>query len=142
MSTSDQSTSDTDTNTAPQQPDVEIYVMKQTLNTITGWLEAQFDHCSEIETRGRSHTLTVTLGEHQIPVNIVENASGKAWTSIWFDSQNTAWSNDAECGRSAHAALNARVRCNASFWKEEAGNMDEWLEISMEGEESLIDWPS
>ena len=124
------------------QTDIEIYLMKQPVETIIQWLTDRFDSCSELQTRGRSHNLQVTHEGQQIPVNIVENASGKAWTSVWFDSTTTPWSCDAECGREAHTALKSRVRCNASFWQEGAGSSEEWLDISVEGQETLIDWPS
>ncbi|WP_281647899.1 hypothetical protein [Parendozoicomonas sp. Alg238-R29] len=124
------------------QTDIEIYLMKQSVESILQWLDDHFDSCSEPVSHGRSHSLEVVHEKQVIPVNIVENASGKAWTSVWFDSINTPWSCDAECGREAHTKLNARIRCNASFWQENAGNMDEWLEISSDGTENLVDWPS
>lgn len=124
------------------QMDIEIYLMKQPVESIVQWLTDRFDSCSEPDTRGRSHNLQVTHNGQQIPVNIVENASGKAWTSVWFDSPHTPWNCDADCGRDAHQALKARVRCNASFWQEGAGNSEDWLEITAEGQELLIDWPS
>ncbi|CAM3809793.1 hypothetical protein [Parendozoicomonas haliclonae] len=124
------------------QTDIEIYLMKQPVDAIIEWLGETFDNCSEADVRGRSYNLTVTHNEQSIPVNIVENAAGKAWTSVWFDSTSTPWHCDADCARSAHKMLAGRVRCNASFWQEGAGNMDEWLEIGQDGSEKLIDWPS
>ncbi|MTI12658.1 hypothetical protein [Sansalvadorimonas verongulae] len=124
------------------QTDIEIYLMKQPVSAIIQWLTDRFDSCSGPETRGRSHNLQVTHEGQHIPVNIVENTSGKAWTSVWFDSTSTPWNCDADCGREAHTALKARVRCNASFWQEAAGSSEEWLDISVEGQETLIDWPS
>ncbi len=124
------------------QTDIEIYLMKQPVDAILEWLNDCFDSCSEPDIKGRSTNLEVVYTGQTIPVNIVENAAGKAWTSIWFDADSTPWQCDAECARDAHKALRARVRCNASFWQEFAGNTDEWLEISEHGSEKLIDWPS
>lgn len=122
--------------------DIEIYLMKQSPRAIIAWLNARFDHCTEPHISGNSHCLEVTHAGQPIPVNIVEGAAGKAWTSIWFNSPATPWKYDVDCAREAHKALRSQIRCNASFWQETAGVSDEWLEINGEGEENLITWPS
>lgn len=124
------------------QTDIEIYVMKQSSEAITQWLKDRFDNCTEAHVAGRSTFLEVTDNGQIIPVNIVENAAGKAWTSIWFNSPHTPWAYDADCAREIRAGLACRVRCNASFWQEQAGINDEWLEIDEQGKEGLINWPS
>ena len=124
------------------QPDIEIYIRQQPVDNIVEWLSDRFDSCSEPQTKGRSHSLEVELEGQAIPVTIVENAAGKAWTSLWFDSSATPWGNDVESARELNSNLKCKVRCNASFWKSGAENMDEWLEISETGNEKLVDWPS
>ncbi|MCL6270953.1 hypothetical protein M3P05_13565 [Sansalvadorimonas sp. 2012CJ34-2] len=129
--------------TAPMtQPDIEVYIRQQPVDLIIDWLDDRFDSSTEVQTKGRSHSLEVTLDSTVIPVTIVENAAGKAWTSLWFDSSATPWGNDVESGREINSQLKCKVRCNAAFWKNGADNMDEWMEISEDGSEILIDWPS
>ena len=122
--------------------DIEIYLMKQSPEAIIGWLKGRFDNCTESYVSGNSHFLEVTCKGQLIPVNIVENAAGKAWTSVWFNSPDTPWQFDVDCARDAHQSLKGRVRCNASFWQESVGSSSEWLEINDHGEEHLINWPS
>ncbi len=124
------------------QPDIEIYIRQQPVDIIVEWLGDRFDDCTEVMTKGRSHSLEVIHEGTVIPVTIVENAAGKTWTSLWFDSPATPWANDVESGREVNRQLKCKVRCNAAFWKNGAENMDEWLEISEDGGEKLIDWPS
>ena len=72
---------------------------------------------------------------------IVENAVGKAWSSIWFKTSGTPWSDDTACARSIHSQLQCRVRCNSGPWQEGA-DMDEWWQLTESGEESIIKWPN
>ena len=127
----------------PDKPtDIEIYLMKQTPEAIISWLKERFDSCIKSHVAGNSHFLEVTYKGRLIPVNIVENAASKAWTSVWFNSPDTPWRFDADCAREAHQALQGRIRCNASFWQENVGSSNEWLEINDQGEEQLLSWPS
>ena len=123
------------------QPDIEVYVKNTPVSTITEWLEQHFDSCSDVTQKGRSYSLTLDHDGSSIPVTIVEDAAGKAWTSVWFNAASTPWESDADCGRTLSNAIKCRVRCNGDFWKDGEENMDEWLEIDEQGKENLINWP-
>ena len=123
-----------------KQPDIEIYVNRTRLDTLLTWLENVGNELSEVKRQGRSHTLTLTLNDQTIPITIIEDAAGKAWTSIWFNSIETPWKADVDCARACHSSLNCQIRCNASFWQETNDNMDEWWQINENGEEQLIAW--
>ncbi|WP_211829430.1 hypothetical protein [Kistimonas asteriae] len=123
-----------------QQPDIEIYVKRTPIDAILSWLETCADDMSDVTQQGRSHSLTLTLNSQTIPVTVVEDAAGKAWTSIWLNSPDTPWESDVDCARACHTALNCQIRCNGAFWQEESANMDEWWQIAENGEERLIEW--
>ena len=121
--------------------DIEIYVKKLPLAEIRVWLEASFDQVNTITTGKVIHDLEVIIGDKTIPVMIVENAVGKAWTSIWFKTAGTPWSDDTDCARSIQTQHQCRVRCNSGPWQEGA-DMDEWWQMDEEGNETLIKWPN
>ena len=121
--------------------DIEIYVKNQPLANIKAWLEASFDKLDVITSGKVVHDLEVIAGGNRIPVMIVENAVGKAWTSIWFKTAGTPWGDDTECARSIQAQSQCRVRCNSGPWQEGA-DMDEWWQLDEKGNESLIKWPN
>lgn len=121
--------------------DIEIYVKNQSLANIKAWLETSFDKLDVVTSGKVVHDLEVTAGHNQIPVMIVENAVGKAWTSIWFKTAGTPWSDDTGCARSIQAQHRCRVRCNSGPWQEGA-DMDEWWQLDEEGNESLVKWPN
>ncbi|MFK0570742.1 hypothetical protein [Endozoicomonas sp.] len=121
--------------------DIEVYAKSTSLEAITGWLNDTFDHVATLNSGNVVHDLEVTCQGKTIPVMIVENAVGKAWTSIWFKTNATAWEDDTQCARSLQAHCQCRVRCNSGPWQEGA-DMDEWWQLDEKGQESLIKWPN
>ncbi|MCK5893203.1 MAG: hypothetical protein KAG53_02080 [Endozoicomonadaceae bacterium] len=122
------------------QSDIEIYVKCISIDSIITWLESVGDKSSEINQEGRSYTLTLTINNKLIPITIVEGAAGKAWTSLWFNSTETPWGSDVDCARACYLALNCQVRCNGAFWQDNSASMDEWWQITENGDERLIEW--
>lgn len=126
-----------------RQPDIEIYLKNTSPAKILDWLQQRFSDTEAPEQQGHSYQMRVYHDHDWITVLLVCGAAGKPWTSLWFDSPNSPWSNDLECAREIHQALEAQVRCNGGFWEEgDKENMDEWWQIALDGEESRIVWRS
>ena len=121
--------------------DIEIYVKNLPLAEIKAWLEACFGQLNVITTGKAVHDMAVIFGNSTIEVMIIENAVGKAWTSIWFKNAGTPWGDDTECARNIHSYSQCQVRCNSGPWQEGA-DMDEWWQLDENGDESLIKWPN
>lgn len=118
--------------------DIEIYAKNLTLADIKSWLESCF---SSIETVQSGKVVHDFVLDGHIPLMIVENAVGKAWTSIWFKSPQTPWSDDRECARNLQAFAQCQVRANAAPWSD-GEDMDEWWQVTESGEEGTLSWPN
>lgn len=123
------------------QTDIEIYTKALSFDQIHLWLDSRFGAVTVLNSGKVVHDLQVTHEGHTIDVMVVEQAVGKPWTSIWFKSEQTPWSDDMACARDINAALHCRVRCNAGHWQE-GGDMDEWWQLDEKGGESFIAWPN
>ena len=121
--------------------DIEIYAKALKLDAIQQWLEASFEAVEHLTCGKAVHDFMVKANDREIPVMIVENAVGKAWTSIWFKSSHTPWKDDMACARSLNAHSQCRVRANAAPWSDGA-DMDEWWQLTEDGQESTISWPN
>ena len=93
--------------------DIEIYAKSLPLEVILDWLKSSFDSVETVQSGKVVHDF---LLDGSIPLMIVENAVGKAWTSIWFKSPETPWADDRFCARSLQAFAKCRVRANAAPW--------------------------
>ena len=118
--------------------DIEIYAKSLKLADIVSWLETCFSSV-EVVTSGK--VVHDYMLDGKIPLMIVENAVGKAWTSIWFKSPETPWSDDRECAKALQSHTKCRVRANAAPWSD-GEDMDEWWQITEDGEESTVSWPN
>lgn len=121
------------------QTDIEIYTLSCPTERILGWLESI---CTVTDKNNQSKLCTKIIGifgEHEITITILEQAAGKAFTSIWFDSDKTPWENDAHCAKQAFAYLNCEIRCNLQGWEEGADqDPDQWWRINTQGEGPFI----
>jgi len=129
-----------------QQPDIEIYVKNASHQTILDWLGLEFERVDiptlthDAFTKGRPAAGTLTLEGKTIPVFVMPNAAGKAFTSIWFKSDQTGWSSDEGCALSFLAFQDTEVRCSAASWHEqEEEGSDQWWLIKRD-EKRLIRW--
>lgn len=121
------------------QPDIEIYVLSCPTDRITSWLNKRFSIVSTTTPSDLCTKVTLIHEEKHIPVTILEQAAGKRFTSIWFDSANTPWKDDITCAREAFEALTCEVRCNFQGWEEEGDqDPDQWWKISSHGEGPFI----
>ncbi|MFT7185180.1 MAG: hypothetical protein ACI84K_000554 [Pseudohongiellaceae bacterium] len=123
----------------PKQPDIEIYVKDTSFNAIQNWLSSIFEPITLPSFSGKP--IHISIGSSpKIAVMLTPNAAGKAFTSIWFQSDQTPWVNDEECAVSFLALHDTEVRCSANSWQEEEEeHSEQWLSISR-NEKRLIQW--
>ncbi|MGY8872071.1 MAG: hypothetical protein ACKVJE_16655 [Pseudomonadales bacterium] len=125
-----------------RHPDIEIYIKNRSISSIQGWLSTLGDDSeisvSEDAAEKHTHEFAVTIAGTVIPVFIHERAAGKAWISVWSQSDKTPWVKDLDCARVASAALETQVRCIASGWQN-GDDPDEWWKVEDTIEE-LIQW--
>ncbi|WP_163835030.1 hypothetical protein [Spartinivicinus ruber] len=121
-----------------RQPDIEVYIKTTDLEAILNWLEKHFDNLTATNSHGRSHHYFGMVGPHAVPILIVEKASGRHFSSVWFNSSESPWETDIDCAHDAYKALNIEVRCNGNFWEEGKNNENEWWQINGAGEGPVI----
>lgn len=122
------------------QTDIEIYTLSCPTERITSWLETDFTLVSKSVLSKLCTKLIITVNNEDIEVTILEQAAGKRFTSIWFDSDKTPWNNDIECAKQAFKSLNCEIRCNLQSWEEEGDqDLDQWWHIN-EYEEGPFIW--
>ena len=130
-----------------KNPDIEIYVKDANGEIISEWLQDFFDSINMPKLNNQSFskghtiqgTVSTVLGD-KIPVMITPHASGKAFCSIWFKSDKTAWDNDEACALSFLQKNNTEVRCSAGSWAEDEDlESEQWLSLTP-NEKKLIPW--
>lgn len=115
-------------------PDIEIYIMNATTETVQDWLNTVFEQVSPIKEGWRCE-----LQGKSMDVQFMAQAE-KNFASLWFKKNHTPWPTDLDCARAAHAALEAEVRCQANDWKEgEEESNAGWVKL-IRGEEKPFDW--
>jgi len=121
------------------QADIEIYVLSCPTENIISWLEKSFTLVKKSSPSALCSKVTIASNDNEIEVTILEQAAGKRFTSIWFNSDKTPWENDIACAKQAFESLNCEVRCNFQGWEEE-GNQDPdlWWRINDHGEGPFI----
>ena len=121
------------------QADIEIYVLSCPTENIISWLEKSFTLVKKSSPSALCFKVTIVSNDNEIEVTILEQAAGKRFTSIWFNSDKTPWENDIACAKQAFESLNCEVRCNFQGWEEE-GNQDPdlWWRINDHGEGPFI----
>ncbi|MBJ7538386.1 hypothetical protein [Marinomonas transparens] len=120
------------------QPDIEIYVLSCPTDKIIAWLEEEFTLISKGISSPCSKVI-IRSNDDDIEVTILEQAAGKRFTSIWFDSDKTPWEDDISCAKRAFEVLNCEVRCNFQGWEEESEqDPDQWWQINSYGEGPFI----
>lgn len=123
-----------------KQPDIEIYLLSCPNEKIIAWLENHFSILEQKQLNAEMLALTISDGTNKIKVQILEQAAGKRFTSVWFDSNKTPWESDIDCARDAYKHLNCEIRCNAAGWQETGDeDPDQWWHIN-QYEEGLLIW--
>lgn len=126
-----------------KQPDIEIYVKNATADALLSWLNKSF------ETANIPDLTEAKLNEGQmikgsvnstIPLVVTPKAAGKAFTSIWFQSDDTPWPDDLSCAESFLEHHDLEVRCSASTWtEEEQENEEKWWSLTQDNRK-LVRW--
>ncbi|WP_020406462.1 hypothetical protein [Hahella ganghwensis] len=122
-------------------PDIEIYILNTTLESILEWLGTQMSEVSSPIPQGAVLKLSAQFNNQNIPITITPEAAGKKFTSIIFDSDATPWATDLDCAQAAFTFFETEVRCSASSWVEdEAEDAPElWWKVNSQGEKK-INW--
>ena len=121
------------------QPDIEIYIKDISIEMIEQWLCEIFGPVSLPKTNGKPINLKVGT-EPELPLMITPNAAGKAFTSIWFQSDQTPWQSDETCAQAFLAFHDGEVRCSATSWQEEEDESSEQWLCMTRNEKRLIRW--
>ena len=128
-----------------QQPDVEIYIKNVVLDDLASWLAEVFsDTDIKLITNinldsPKPVTTHISLNEQRIELMITPRAAGKAYTSIWFKSQNTPWKSDLECAHSALTRMDTEVRCSAeSYTESEEEFSEKWWKLTRDSKELVV----
>lgn len=119
-----------------RHPDIEVYLKDVDTPRILDWLSQRLGAIEAVQQRGLSQQLKVA----GMTVVLVEQAAGKRFTSLFFDSAHTPWETDQACAEEISQALDCQVRCIAGSWAEEQ-DPDEWLHIE-KGQCKKIIWRS
>jgi len=123
--------------TEERHPDIEIYVKNRAVADIEAWLNNCFEQLSDISHKGLIHEYQATLNGESIPVLIHEKVVGKAWVSVWFNSDQTPWQKDLDCAVQASADMETQIRCIASGWNT-GDEPDEWWKVENGNQEQII----
>ncbi len=123
--------------TNTRHPDIEVYIKTSSVTKILDWLAMRCDRITPVKTRGTSHELNVFFGDTAVPVLIEERVVGKAWVSLWFNSDETPWAQDINCAREISQALQTQTRCIVNGWQE-GDEPDEWWRVDKGTEEKII----
>ena len=122
------------------QPDIEIYVLSCPTTTIVRWISSVFTVIKQHQPSSLCTKVTASTSTHEFEITILEQAAGKRFTSVWFDSDQTPWENDRACAQEAFQFLQCEVRCNAQSWDESTEeDPDLWWRIN-DHEEGPFIW--
>lgn len=132
----------------PAQPDIEIYVKQGQPSDLANWLAIHFDNdASELEHWLTKHwdaqgTKSLSLQGHNqaITLAFTANAAGKAFRSLWFQSNATPWPDDKACALSLLEHFDGEIRCSESSWTEAEAEFSEKWWCLTRSEEKLITW--
>ena len=121
------------------QPDIEIYLLSCSNEKIIEWLQTRFEINDQKAINSSLTSLKVTIEKTEFEIQILEQAAGKRFTSVWLNSDKTPWQNDVDCAKAAYQALNCEVRCNIASWSEsEEQDPDQWWHINQYEEGPFI----
>lgn len=124
--------------TDSRHPDIEIYVKDCSLEQLEQWLRTR---CSDLEkqfSQGQIHEYRSVIDDIAVPVMIHEKVVGKAWTSVWFKSDQSPWRKDLDCALEAADALGTQIRCIVGGWSN-GQDPDDWWKIE-NGQQERIQW--
>jgi hypothetical protein len=124
-------------------PDVEIYIACKDQSSLLDWLKNRFQQLEDRKVRGmpkNSYGYQV-LDDSGVwlPVVIIEKVV-PGFCSLWFDTDQSPWQNDAELADHFHQQTGLEIRYSAGGWQE-GDEPDAWMALTDQGLEQ-IDWKS
>lgn len=114
-------------------PDIEIYLLKVSIDQIHDWLCSFFTEVTEQSRSDKSASWTVDGMPVLYSVNSIKNFS-----CLWFKRNDTVWNTDLDCARAVHQALQCEVRCSGAGWQENDEGPG-WIKL-IRNEEKPLDW--
>lgn len=127
------------------QPDIEIYIKNTNAEEILSWLNAHFENTdlpgfsdAELE---KGLLIKGSVNKNlKIPLVVTPKAAGKAFTSIWFQSDQTGWQDDLACAESFVKIHSSEVRCSSATWTEDEEENSEMWWCLKDGDKKLVRW--
>ena len=119
-------------------PDLELYILKPTIEDIDNWLQSSFpQYKREItyQDHNQCHWL-ISTDSCEMPVHL-SFAAVKQFASLWFKTNATEWATDLDAARQLYQFLSKEVRCSDSSWQdgEDEGGQAGWIKINQKGEQ-------
>lgn len=122
--------------------DIEIYIASTSADALKSWLAEQLD---EVEPAKRQpgmpkNAVAMTGYWHgqSFSILVLERVVGR-FTSLWLNSSDLPWSDDAACAHAASEQFNQETRIAAGGWTE-SDDPDAWVQIMPDGTETAINW--
>jgi len=133
---------------ANKQPDIEIYIKNGSPKDLFTWLRKYFVYdTDDVETKiadgwdkKSSISCLLKAENSELTLLFTPNAAGKAYRSIWFQSNLTPWLDDKACALSLLESFDGEVRCSESSWTEDEEEMSQKWWVLTRDEERLVTW--
>ena len=126
-----------------RHPDIEIYLKNCSQEQVLTWLKNQCQSVEVVKTSGSTLKLHLSFPMGDTQATLQQKVSGKAWSSLWFNTNNTPWPTDLECAKNAASKMQIQVRCFKERWSEEDAvateEEEQWWKIEHDSCE-LISW--
>ena len=121
-----------------QQPDIEIYLKRATLEDIKRWLLQYFEIKASSE-RGEAVLLDLCYEGQPLECMIIEKVAKGGYVSVWFKSSRTPWETDEACARDAFQGIGVETRCAISGWQAGDDDRENWYRFTDAGQ-SVVNW--
>jgi hypothetical protein len=119
-----------------RQLEIAIFVRDCPNERLIAWIESAIGPLGEPEPAGEAVVYPSLLG----PVILTAGIEGGLFVSIWFNTPQSPWATDVDCGRQAARELGCTVRCSpGENFPEVHPASPVFLEIEC-GAERLVVW--
>jgi hypothetical protein len=122
--------------------DIEIYLANTSASALQAWLDDQLDSVEPAPRQAglpkNAVTMTGSWKDERFNILVLERVVGR-FTSLWLNSANLPWTDDADCARAACVHFNQEARIAAGGWTE-SDDPDAWVQIMPDKSETEIRW--
>lgn len=122
--------------------DIEIYLANTSAESLKTWLEDQLDTVEPAKRQPGMPKNAVAMTGHwhgqAFSILVLERVIGR-FTSLWLNSSDLPWADDAACARAASRHFDQEARISAGGWTE-SDDPDAWVQITPDGTETAITW--